>query len=121
MVALKKDFGGVATELAGTYRGPALVPPAPWLQGAAPPAPQLRLLRQPAENANLLVEVSAGDPSCLLAIWGRYGATWRLFTLPGGGGTLPACLDGQPLDLAFAASVGRTGRESPRVPLGDAR
>ncbi len=121
MVALKKDFGGVATELAGTYRGPALVPPAPWLQGAAPPAPQLRLRRQPAENANLLVEVSAGDPSCLLAIWGRYGATWRLFTLPGGGGTLPARLDGQPLDLAFAASVGRTGRESPRVALGDAR
>lgn len=121
MVALSKDYGAIRGRLAELYAGPALIPAADWLGGTAPPMPTLRLLKTAADPSTLKVEQLGGDPSCLLAIWGRYGHTWRFFTLHGGAGTLPAQLDGSPLGLAFASSVGRTGLESPLTAIRDER
>jgi hypothetical protein len=117
-VALRKDFGGLGAALAQLYGGPALVPATPWLGASAPAAPRVYLRREAAQPALLRV---ASDSPGLLALWARYGDTWHFFTLPGGGGTLPALVDGQPLGRALASAVGRTGLESPRVPLLDQR
>ncbi|MDP1831000.1 MAG: family 10 glycosylhydrolase [Geothrix sp.] len=121
MIALKQNHGGITARLADIYDGPALVPATTWLGGTAPPAPSVRLLKVAADPTAVRVELTTGDGSCLLALWGRYGPVWRFFTLPGGTGTLPAQSGGKPLDLAFASSVGRTGLESPRVAARDER
>jgi len=121
MVALKKDYGGITGPLARTYGGPALVPATGWLGGTAPPAPSVRLLGSPADPSTVRVELTTGNVPWLLAVWGRYGNTWRFFTLSGGAGTIPAQSGGSPLGLAFASAVGRTGLESPRVAAKDER
>ncbi len=121
MVALKKDYGGIAGPLADLYDGPALVPAAAWLPGAVPAAPTVRLQRTSATTPTLRVERTEGPTDLLLAVWARYGRSWRFFTLPGGAGELPASYQGSPLDRAFASSVSRTGLESPPTRVTDAR
>ena len=121
MVALMKDYGGIAGRLANVYGGPALVPAAAWLGGAAPPAPSVRLMRSGPDPATVRVAVGTGEAPRLLALWASYGGTWRFFTLPGGGGSLPALGGGKPLVAVVAAAVGRTGLESPRVIAQDER
>ena len=120
MVALKKDYGGLTGPLSVLYDGPALVPAAEWLPGVAPAAPRVRLQRASATAPLLRVEATQVEPNLLLAVWARYGGTWRFFTLPGGKGDIPASFQGSPLDRAFASSVSRTGLESPPTPVTDA-
>jgi len=121
MVALLKDYGGIRQRLLEAYAGPALVPAAPWLPGTAPARPTVRLLQQPGDAATLRVERTSADGDLLLAVWARYGRVWRFFTLPGGQGELPARFQGEPLDRAFATTVGRTGLESPPTRVTDTR
>lgn len=118
-VALRKDYGGIGAALAQAYAGPALVPATPWLGGTAPAAPSPRLRR--AEPGRVRVEVPEGNRPWLLAVWGRYGARWRFFTLPGGSGTIPAQLEGAELAAVVVSAVGRSGLESPAVAAQDAR
>ncbi len=121
MVALKKDYGGITGPLANTYGDPALVPATGWLGGTPPPAPSVRLLRSAANSPSIRIELATGDVPWLLTVWGRYGSTWRFFTLPGGAGTIPAQSGGNPLGSAFVSAVGRTGLESPRRAAKDER
>jgi uncharacterized lipoprotein YddW (UPF0748 family) len=121
MVALKKDWGGLNGHLAGSYATPALVPTAPWLGGTAPPAPAVRIRSVDSDPSSLRVEMAHGDPPWLLAVWGRYGDSWRFYTLPGGAGTIPARSSDVPLSAAVASAVGRGGLESPRVAVLDGR
>jgi uncharacterized lipoprotein YddW (UPF0748 family) len=121
MVALKKNYGGITERLAEIYGGPALVPTSEWLGGTAPPQPSVRLLRSATDPTALRVEQMTGDASCLMAVWGRYGPTWRFFTLPRGAGTIPVRSEEHSLDLAFASSVGRTGLESSLTVIQDLR
>ena len=81
----------------------------------------MRLLQQPGDAATLRVERTSADGDLLLAVWARYGRVWRFFTLPGGQGELPARFQGEPLDRAFATTVGRTGLESPPTRVTDTR
>jgi uncharacterized lipoprotein YddW (UPF0748 family) len=120
-VALRKDFGGITGQLASAYAEPALVPAAEWLGGTAPPAPSVRLQNSAAAPSGVRVELASGDSPWLLAVWGRYGQTWRFFAFPGGSGVLPAHSGGQPLGPVRASAVGRTGLESPRVAVVDTR
>ena len=121
MVALKKDYGGITGPLVELYDGPALVPAAEWLPGVAPVAPVVRLRRASATAPTLRLERTQGEPDLLLAVWARYGRTWRFFTLPGGQGELPASFQGSPFDRALASSVSRTGLDSPPTTVADAR
>jgi uncharacterized lipoprotein YddW (UPF0748 family) len=121
MSALAKNYGGISEALANLYGGPALVPAATWLQATPPPAPTVHLLPSAPDASSWKVEVRAGDKSRLLAVWARYGNAWRFFTMPGGSGQLPAQAAGNPLGAVFAASVGRTGMESPWVAVKEER
>jgi uncharacterized lipoprotein YddW (UPF0748 family) len=121
MVALQKNYGGIREGLADIYAGPALIPASPWLGGEAPPPPSVCLRHDAADPTTVRVEMLAGDPSCLLAVWGRYGSEWRFFTLTGGIGSIPARFRNQPMDLAYASSIGRTGLESTRTAVKDLR
>ena len=100
--ALRGDAGAALA-----YDGPALVPATPWLGAAAPPVP---VVRATLSGAGLRVQVD--NPPWLLALWARYGRTWRFFALPGGAGLLPAQWEGAPLGPVWASAVGRTGAES---------
>ena len=100
--ALKGDAGAALA-----YDGPALVPASPWLGSAAPPVPVVR-----ATPSATGLRIQVDDPPWLLALWARYGPTWRFFALPGGAGILPARWEGSPLGPVWASSVGRTGAES---------
>lgn len=108
-MALRKNVEGVADRLADLYGGGALVPPAPWLGGTPPPAPQLRLTR---EGEGYRVAGAGAGP---LALWARYGATWRFHRLPGAGGMVPARWGGAALAEVRVSAVGRTGLEGPQV------
>jgi uncharacterized lipoprotein YddW (UPF0748 family) len=121
MVALMKNYEGITGALAGIYGGPALVPASGWLASTPPTAPLVRVLNSEANPSIVRVELRAGDSSCLLAIWGRYGSTWRFFTVPGGSGTIPSQFGGSPLGPVVVSSVGLTGLESPRVTAKDER
>jgi uncharacterized lipoprotein YddW (UPF0748 family) len=121
MVALRANAGGIADRLAELYGGPALVPAAEWLGGSVPPRPSVWLRRAKTGAPEVQVEWTGGGDARLLALWGQYGGAWRFFTLPAGGGALPARSGGQPLGSAFAFSVGRTGLESPPAAIMDQR
>jgi uncharacterized lipoprotein YddW (UPF0748 family) len=119
MVALKKNYSGIAEALAESYPTPALVPASPWLGGVAPAAPTVNLSRSGA--ASIRLDVTSGAAPWLLTAWGRYGSTWRFFVLPGGTGTIPEYSGKDGLDLVFVSTLGPTGLESPRVPAIDQR
>lgn len=121
MAALKANADGIADRLTELYDGPALVPAAAWLGGSAPPRPSVRLLGMKAGTAEVRVEWTGGGDARLLALWGQYGDVWRFFTVPAGGGTLPARSGGQSLGAVRAFSVGRTGLESPSAAIMDQR
>ena len=118
-VALRQDYGGLSVPLAKLYGGSALVPATPWLPAAAPAVPRVSI-KASAEPGLLRVEPASGE-AWLLALWGRYGETWHFFAVPGQGGSIPARMDGQALGQSLVSAVGRTGLESPRVPVLDAR
>lgn len=115
MVALRKDFGGINAVLSLVYQGPVLVPASDWLDGEAPPAPAVRVLPMEADPPQVRLELTAGEAPWLLGVWGRYGDSWRFFTLPKGAGTIPARSDAGPLAAIVVSAIGRTGLESPRV------
>ncbi|MBI4912551.1 MAG: family 10 glycosylhydrolase [Acidobacteria bacterium] len=119
MVALTKDWGGLGAHLKPLYERPALVPATPWLGEAAPDAPSVDLRPEPGSQ-DLRID-TAGTRPWLLALWARYGGPWRFFILPGGSGRIPGEWGGQPLEMAQASAVGRTGLESPRVAVRDGR
>jgi len=121
MVALRSNAGGIADRLAELYNGPAIVPASEWLGGTVPARPVVRLLGPKSGASEVRVEWAGEGDSRLLAIWGRYGEAWRFFTLPAGGGSLPAWSGGRPLESAWAFSVGRTGQESPPAAIMDER
>jgi uncharacterized lipoprotein YddW (UPF0748 family) len=121
MAALMKNQEGIADALAAFYGGPALVPASGWLVSTPPGAPVVRLRNSGADPTLVQIELQSGDRSCLLAVWGRYGSTWRFFTVPGGSGAIPAQSGGSPLGPVVVSSVGGTGLESPRGTIKDER
>jgi uncharacterized lipoprotein YddW (UPF0748 family) len=114
MSALRKDYGGVNELLSLVYDTPALVPASDWLGGTAPPAPSVRIRAQ-AGTAQLQVETNGAEPPWLLALWARYGGSWRFFVLPQGTGAIPDRIAGSPPATVIVSAIGRTGLESPRV------
>ncbi|WP_243302228.1 glycoside hydrolase family 10 protein [Geothrix oryzisoli] len=121
MAALRSNAGGIADRLTELYAGPALVPTAEWLGGSTPPPPSVWLQGAKAGATEVRVAWTGGGDARLLALWGRYGEAWRFFTLPAGGGALPARSGGQPLESVRAFSVGPTGLESPAAAIMDQR
>lgn len=110
--ALKRDGGGIHGVLTSLYRGPALVPAAPWMGTEVPPAPTLR--RRVSAGITRL-EPAPGQALHRLAVWARYGRAWRFFVLSGDGGDIPQTQEGQPLGEVWVTAVGRTGLESVSV------
>lgn len=114
MAALQQNRKQIATRLgAEKYQAPALVPASPWLASSQLSAPQLGLS---ADKKSLRVEVENSSTLRLLAIWKRYGPTWRFSVQPisAPGIALTADAEYGALLQVVVSSIDRTGQESPR-------
>ncbi len=109
--ALMRNRDGIAERLAELYGGPALVPAAPWLGGAAPAAPRVRIERGPD-----LVRLHAEDAGKLV-VWARYGKRWRFLGAMAPGGALPRRATGEDLVELAVSALGPTGLEGPPLRL----
>jgi uncharacterized lipoprotein YddW (UPF0748 family) len=120
MAALLENRRGINDALKVSYASPALVPPMPWLDSIAPPAPRVwQGDREP--RLTIMVDSQGDDPSWQLAIWLRYGNTWRFQSVPVVSHWIDLTgfegrIEGPP-DYAVVSTVNRLGKESPRVSI----
>jgi uncharacterized lipoprotein YddW (UPF0748 family) len=117
IAALMGNRKGISDQLLATsYRGPALIPAAPWLGTQAPAAPVVTARR---DGAALGLKLVRGDgvPVAQYAIWSYYGAQWRFSVAPGGRGEwrIPDDAKAGPASAVLVSAVDRLGNESGRV------
>ncbi len=100
----RSNKGGIRSLLAeSVYRGPALIPPSPWLDSSIPPTPTIRSMTQ---DGRLLAEVSNVNSSTrFLLLQTRQGSSWSAKILDGRMRRLAIDL----ADEAYLAAISRTG------------
>lgn len=119
IAALAQDRRGVRGALAPLYATPALPPAAPWMGEATPPALAASIVDD-ADPSRVRIDFSA-VPTHRLAVWARYGKSWRFFAPTAVPVRLPSRIDGESLARVVVSAVGRTGVEGPRTAAADAR
>ena len=76
-----RGTNGVAGVLARTYPAPALVPPSPWLGGAAAGQPSLAC-RKTGRDISVTWQPSAGEAVWQWLVQEEFGDQWRTEILP---------------------------------------
>src|SRR5262249_1823290 len=93
-----------------TYAQPALVPPAPWLDGARPGKPVVAI-REAAGSKTIVSWKAAGsEPSASWIVQSRTGGKWRTEIV--GRKTFTHALQGAPPEVIAVTAVGRNGNTS---------
>jgi uncharacterized lipoprotein YddW (UPF0748 family) len=82
MVALMENRQGINDRLKAAYATPALTPAMPWLATERPPAPTVFLARAQSAGNAVTVDVLSESGSWQIAVWMRFGTTWRFTAIP---------------------------------------
>jgi uncharacterized lipoprotein YddW (UPF0748 family) len=116
MVSLLQNRKGIGDRLkSGPYASDAIIPASPWLDGAAPPPPRAEV-RPSVERVHVLLSADPQKPIARYAVWARYGADWRFFSVPAGHPEIDLATT-PVLDRIVVSAVDRVGNESRRVRL----
>lgn len=111
MIALMKNYNGVADALrGGPYAQAALPPESPWLANAKPDAPKL----EPGEDHSFKWREDGDSKPMWWAVWRRYGSKWIAEVYPAGKDAMTVDDDllGQKLNYFGVAAVDRLGNMS---------